>query len=82
MVELVDGYGVNITRHQLDEIESYSDGSPTKMVRKLMSVFFNEEVLAQSSCYGSRENKQLDEDIVAACISKQNITKNASKHYS
>ena len=82
MIELVDGYGINITSRQLDKVESCTDGSPTKMVQKLMSVFFNEEVLAQSNCYGSRENKQLDEDIVATSISKQNITKNASKHYS
>ena len=80
MVELVPGYGVNISRRQIDEVESCCDKSPTKLMRKLMSVFFNEEVLAQSSCYGSRDNKKLDEDIVAACISKQNITKYASKY--
>jgi len=39
MVELVDGYGVNITRRQLDKVESCSDGSPTKTVRKLMRLF-------------------------------------------
>lgn len=70
MIELVPGYGVNCTHRQIDEVESSCTGSPTKMIRKLMSVFFGEEVLAKSSCYGSRGNAKLDEDVVAACISK------------
>ena len=69
MIDLVPGYGVN----QIDEVEATCNGSSTKMIRKLISVFFSEEDLARSSCYGSRGNGKLDGDIVAACISKQEM---------
>ena len=73
LVELAPGYGVKCTQRQIDEVEATCD-APTKMIRKLMNVFFTEETLAQSSCYGSRgKQDQLDGDVVAACISKQGI---------
>ncbi|XP_065891942.1 uncharacterized protein [Dysidea avara] len=75
MVELVKGYGVMLTRRQLDEVCAASTAGPTKMMRALLSVFFKEEVLACSSCYGTTKagannkgNQPLDGDIVAACI--------------
>jgi hypothetical protein len=34
----------------------------------LMMVFFKPDVLAASSCFGSRKFPQLDEDIVLACL--------------
>ena len=71
MVEVIPGYGVKCTQRQINEVEASCSGSPTKMIRKFMSVFFSEDVLAKSSCYGSRGKDQLDGDIVAACISKQ-----------
>ncbi len=69
-IELVPGYGVVITRRQLDEAEGESNGSPTRLVRNLMSVYFTREELANSSCYGSRINSALDRDILSACISE------------
>ena len=46
---------------------------PTKMIRLLLNVFFTEEDLATSSCYGNgtKSSKCLDEDIIAAYISKE-----------
>lgn len=69
-VELVPGYGVFLTARQLDEAVAASNGKPTKLMRGLLSVFFEPEVLGQSSALGSRSNKSLDQDILAACISK------------
>ena len=69
-LELVPGYGVMITQRQLDEAIGESNGSPTRLIRNLMSVFFTREELAHSSCYGSRFNAALDKDIIMACISE------------
>ena len=69
-MELVVGHGMILTQKQLDEAEGESGGSPTRLIRNLMSVFFTREELARSSCYGSRANAALDKDIVSACISK------------
>ena len=69
-LELVTGYGVMITQRQLDEAERESNGSPTRLIRNLMSTFFTHEELARSSCYGTRKNKPLDKDILSACISE------------
>ena len=59
-----------LTQRQLDDVEGESNQSPTRLIRNLMSVFFTHEVLAKSSCYGSRLNSPLDRDILGACISK------------
>ena len=69
-MELVTGYGVMVTQRQLDEAEGESNGSPTRLIRNLISVFFSREELARSSCYGSRQNPALDKDILLACISE------------
>ena len=69
-LEFVPGYGIMVTQRQLDQAEEESNGSPTQLVRNLMSVFFSREVLARSSCYGSRQNAALDKDILLACISE------------
>ena len=53
LIELVKGYGVKCTQRQLDEVESNSSGSATKMIRNFMDAFFTEKELGQSSCYGS-----------------------------
>ncbi len=67
IVELVPGYGVTLRKRQLDEAE---DGSPTKLIRNLVSVFFPRDVLARSSAYGGgRINNKLDPDILSACLS-------------
>ena len=76
MIELVPGYGIVLTQRQLDEAISSSGPSPTKLIRNLISVFFTPTVLATSSCCGSRMNQALDEDVVAACISKFTIFMN------
>ena len=70
LVELVKGYGVKCTQRQLDEVEANSNGSATRMIRNFMGTFFTEEVLGRSSCYGNKKNEKLDQDIIAACISK------------
>ena len=58
-----------LTQRQLDEAVSECNGSPTRLIRNLISVFFTREELAQSSCYGSRQNHPLDKDILSACFS-------------
>ncbi|XP_019860258.1 PREDICTED: uncharacterized protein LOC100637058 isoform X2 [Amphimedon queenslandica] len=68
LIELVPGYGVMLTQRQLDDVEGESNQSPTRLIRNLMSAFFTREVLAKSSCYGSRLNDPLDKDILGACI--------------
>ena len=50
-----------------------SNGSPTRLIRNLISVFFGREQLSRSSCYGSRHNDALDKDILLACISKYKL---------
>ena len=72
-VELVDGYGIYITKKQLDQVTLESGESATKMIRNLLTVYFTPTVLAKSSCMGKRENGALDSDIVDACISKRNF---------
>jgi len=69
----VPGYGITCTQRQIDEVNSNGSSSPTRMIRLLMAVFFSEETMANSSCYGSgtTEKNKLDDDIIAACISKK-----------
>jgi hypothetical protein len=67
---LVPGYSALVSQPQLDEVVDCSGKSPTKLIRMLMMVFFKPDVLAASSCFGSRKFPQLDEDIVLACLSK------------
>ncbi len=55
---------------QLDEVESSSNGLPTRLIRNLLSVFFSREELANSSCYGTGMYNALDKDIILACLSK------------
>lgn len=70
IVELVDGYGVTLTKRQLDEALDSSRNMPTRLIRNLLAVFFPKDILAQSSAYGSRNNQALDPDILAACLSR------------
>lgn len=69
LIELVPGYGVFLTRKQLDMTVANSS-SATKLIRNLMMVFFEPQVLAASSALGTRKNKALDKDKVDACIRK------------
>lgn len=64
------GYGILLEQVQLDEVEGCSNGSPTRLIRNLLSAFFSREELALSSCYGSRVHRALDKDIVLACLSE------------
>ena len=70
-VELVEGYGVLLTQRQLDAALDASKGSPTRLIRNLISVFFTPDQLAVSSAYGHRNNPGLDADIIQACIRKK-----------
>ena len=45
MVELVPGYGVQLSQRQLDVAIDNSSGSATKLIRNLMSVSFPERHL-------------------------------------
>ena len=67
---LLPGYGVMISQPQLDELMDCSGGSPTKMIRNLMMVYFKPSTLAQSSCFGSRKYPALDKFVISACLSK------------
>ena len=69
-VELVEGYGIKITKMQLDSALSESAGSATHLIRHLISTFYSRSELALSSCYGTRHNRALNKEIVMACISK------------
>jgi len=60
----VEGYGVYLTQHQLDHALDQSGNVHTN----LMNVFFQPDVLASSSVYGTRKHPALDRDIVSACI--------------
>lgn len=68
-MRLCDGYDVYLTRRQIDEIKSCG-GTPTRVFRALLSVFFDPIVLAQSSALGSKFNNGLDRTILEACIGK------------
>ena len=68
-VELVPGYGIYIAAKQLDEVKS-SGHSPTKLIRNLLTAFFEPQVLAASSALGSRKNPALNKDILDACFRK------------
>lgn len=70
VVELVPGYGVQLSQRQLDEALDGSNQSPTRLIRNLLSVFFSKDILASSSAYGGRKNAALDRDILGACLSK------------
>lgn len=69
--ELVEGYGVIITKKQLVAAESKFGSSATKLIRNLVSCFFTPEVLSVSTAYGSRGGRSgLDKDVLSACIHK------------
>lgn len=74
-VELVEGYGIVLTKKQLEAADSCGS-SPTRLIRNLMATFFSPEVLAQSTACGSRGGRlALDRDILDACIRKLIITR-------
>ena len=68
--ELVRGYNVYITPRQLDEAVASSGGRPTKLIRALLMVYFDNNTLASSSALGSRDRPAIDPNIRDACISK------------
>ena len=67
---MVDGYGVFLTRRQLDECVHGAGKSATRLMRNLLSVFFSPDQLAKFSAMGTRLHPGLDQDILAACISE------------
>jgi len=69
-VELVPGYNVYISPRQLDEVVSASGGRPTRLMRALLTAFFNNKTLASSCALGSRERPAINPNIRDACISK------------
>lgn len=69
-MELVEGYGVYISKRQLDEAIDQSCKSATRLMRNLLMVFFTPSVLAQSSCFGTRKFAKLNTDIIGACLSE------------
>lgn len=69
-LELVHGYGVYLTRRQLDECVDGAGTSSTRLMRNLLSVFFTPDQLAMSSAMGTRRHVGLNQDILSACISE------------
>ena len=67
---MVEGYGVYLTKRQLESVKDLSQDSPTRMIRNLLMVFFKPSILAVSSCFGSGENPALNRDILEACFSE------------
>ena len=57
-----------VTQMQLDLVTAQS--TPTRMIRKLMSVFYSEDRLGTSNSKDGEANDALDSDLVAASISK------------
>ena len=70
-IELVDGYGVYITRRALDDAVDSCRSSATRLIRNLISIFFSNHVLSKSNACGKGRNNYtaLDQDILAACYS-------------
>jgi len=72
--QLIKGYRVMVTQILLDLVTAQS--TPTRMIRKLMSVFYSEDRLADSSCVGISNSEDvkiaatmsLDSNIIAASI--------------
>ena len=58
-VELVEGYGIYLSKWQLDKAVDTAGGSQTKLIRNLIGVFFTRDVLASSSVYGKGKILQL-----------------------
>ena len=69
-VELVEGYNVFISPRQLDEVVASGGGRPTRLIRGLLTAFFDNNTLASSSALGSRIYPAIDPNIRDACISK------------
>lgn len=66
----MEGYGVFLSRMQLDDAIDHAGTSPKKLV---FQFFFTPEVMATSSIYGTRHNPALDKAIISACISKSHV---------
>lgn len=73
-VELVEGYGVLITRKQMDVAVVDAGQSQTQLIRNLMGAFFTADVLSM------RARPALDSDILSACIRKSVINVNVNLH--
>ena len=69
-MEPVEGYGVYLTHHQLDEAVDASCKSATRLMRNLMMIFFTPSVMAASSCFGNKKHPALNRDIMGACLSE------------
>jgi len=69
-VELVPGCIVYIAPWQLDEAVASSGGRPARLFWALLSVFFNNHTLVQSSALESRCHPAIDPNIRDTCISK------------
>ena len=54
-IELVEGYGVVLTKRQLDCAVDCAGSSLTKLMRNILSVFFSADILVQSSALGEKE---------------------------
>ena len=73
MPGMATGYGVTLSKRQLDEVSL--EPTPDRAVRKLMGVLFSKEKLARSGCYnanktGEERSESLDDDVAADYISK------------
>ena len=75
------GYKVLISQPQKDEVIDCSGNSPTKLIRLLMNVYFTLDVLAVSSCFGSRKFQCLDKDIILACLSELHLSLDLFIHF-
>lgn len=68
-VELVEGYWVYLTQHQLDEVVDSSGDVSTFLMRNLLATF-TPDILSKSSALGKGKHPALESDILGACISK------------
>ena len=69
-IELHPGYGVFLTKRQLEESVSNAGKSAMKLIRNIISVFYSREEMAKLSACGNRKHPGLDKDILAAAIRK------------
>ena len=76
-IELVEGYGVFITRRALDDAVDSCRQTATRLMRNLVGVFFWDDILSRSNACGGgkKDHIALDQDVLGACYSELSYCK-------
>ena len=63
-VELVEGYGIYVTKRALDDAVDSNRNNATRLIRNLASIFFPDDELSKSNVSGrGKKHIALDSDI-------------------